>query len=357
MEIETKAEHPFWVVGQGWTPTGDLASDDLLRTLGGDIGGLLYTSDADGSLVYFHYDGQGNVVSITDEAREEIAYYEYDAWGNILTQCGSLANEFAFSTKQASTGTGLVDFGYRWYDPSTGRWTQRDPIGIEGGIALYAFCSNSPANLLDPRGLRGHREGDSCVGAFWEGFRDSIADQIESMSDAVFGKAAFLAYGVGDEYEPMPDQYEKSAWGQSEGTWAEIPTKVSIVTGAVAISTVVVCKVGVPLVRLLSRLRVARGFHPPHHYWKLPWLGKKHLYHAMLVIYFKGMHGCGIEIQVPMPERLWRILKTLSELIRKLTRVGLRPEWHDPLEGAMCLVQQEMGCLARIGHCFEGVSV
>jgi len=129
-------------------------------SLGGGIGGLLYTRNAGGSLAYFHYDGQGNVVSVTDQSRTEVAYYEYDAWGNILTQCGSLANEFRFSTKQASNGsaaggdagTGLIDFGYRWYDPSIGRWTQRDPAGQQDSGNLYVYVLNSPLFLYDPWG-------------------------------------------------------------------------------------------------------------------------------------------------------------------------------------------------------------
>jgi RHS repeat-associated protein len=122
-------------------------------SLGGGIGGLLYVRDADEAVGYFHYDGQGNVVCVTDEAREEIAYYEYDAWGNVLTACGDYANEFRFSTKQASTGTSLADFRFRWYDPQAGRWTQRDPIGVVGGLNLYVLVRNAPTGTIDPWGL------------------------------------------------------------------------------------------------------------------------------------------------------------------------------------------------------------
>ncbi|GEM_PF-6642730 len=31
------------------------------------------------------------------------------------------------------TDTRLIRFGYRDYDPETGRWTARDPIGFDGG--------------------------------------------------------------------------------------------------------------------------------------------------------------------------------------------------------------------------------
>jgi RHS repeat-associated protein len=121
-------------------------------SLGGGIGGLLYVRDSSGQVGYFHYDGRGNVVSVTDASRTEVAYYEYDAWGNILTACGDLANEFKFSTKQASTGTGLIDFGCRWYDRSTGRWTQRDPLGATAGTNRYSYLAVCPISALDPWG-------------------------------------------------------------------------------------------------------------------------------------------------------------------------------------------------------------
>jgi RHS repeat-associated protein len=144
-------------VGEGQDKHYELEKEHVRgASLGGGIGGLLYTRSVDGSVGYFHYDGRGNVVSITDDSREEVAYYEYDAWGNILTACGSLANEFAFSTKQASLGTGLIDFAYRWYDPQTGRWTQRDPIGAVDGANLYSFALGRPPSAYDPWGADAH---------------------------------------------------------------------------------------------------------------------------------------------------------------------------------------------------------
>jgi RHS repeat-associated protein len=43
--------------------------------------------------------------------------------------------------------------GYRYYNPSTGRWLSRDPIGEAGGISLYGFVDNDPINNDDPFGL------------------------------------------------------------------------------------------------------------------------------------------------------------------------------------------------------------
>ncbi|MFZ2633661.1 MAG: RHS repeat-associated core domain-containing protein, partial [Desulfosalsimonadaceae bacterium] len=50
--------------------------------------------------------------------------------------------------------TGLVRFGFRDYDPETGRWTAKDPIGFGGGDTdLYGYCLNDPVNFVDPIGL------------------------------------------------------------------------------------------------------------------------------------------------------------------------------------------------------------
>lgn len=51
--------------------------------------------------------------------------------------------------------TGLVRFGARDYDPSIGRWTCKDPIGLESGPNVYAYCGGNPVNFVDPTGLDG----------------------------------------------------------------------------------------------------------------------------------------------------------------------------------------------------------
>ena len=42
--------------------------------------------------------------------------------------------------------------GARWYDPATGRFLQRDPIGIIGGPNVCSYVSNSPMTHIDPYG-------------------------------------------------------------------------------------------------------------------------------------------------------------------------------------------------------------
>jgi uncharacterized protein RhaS with RHS repeats len=40
-------------------------------------------------------------------------------------------------------------YGYRYYDPVTGRWPSRDPIEEAGGVNLYGFVGNDGTNKWD----------------------------------------------------------------------------------------------------------------------------------------------------------------------------------------------------------------
>ncbi|WP_020474801.1 RHS repeat-associated core domain-containing protein [Zavarzinella formosa] len=52
--------------------------------------------------------------------------------------------------------TGLHFNRFRYYSPELGRYLQCDPIGIEGGINLYAYCEGNPLTRVD---LDGHAAG------------------------------------------------------------------------------------------------------------------------------------------------------------------------------------------------------
>lgn len=84
-----------------------------------------------------------------------MACYTYGPFGEPLTATGPYAadNPFRFSTRYTDNETGLVYFGFRYYNPDTGRWLNPDPIEEWGGLNLYGYVDNDPLNWVDPYGL------------------------------------------------------------------------------------------------------------------------------------------------------------------------------------------------------------
>lgn len=124
----------------------------------GGVGGLLecvhYGAYRTNTFVAF--DGNGNSVGLINGADGSLlAQFDYGPFGELLRATGPMAraNPFRFSTKYQDDDSDLLYYGYRSYNPSTGRWTGRDPIEEEGGLNLYAMVNNSPVSMLDYLGL------------------------------------------------------------------------------------------------------------------------------------------------------------------------------------------------------------
>jgi RHS repeat-associated protein len=81
---------------------------------------------------------------------------DYDEFGNITADSNPGFQPFGFAGGLYDADTKLVRFGARDYDPETGRWTAKDPIGFGGGDPnLYGSVLNDPLNFIDPSGTRG----------------------------------------------------------------------------------------------------------------------------------------------------------------------------------------------------------
>jgi RHS repeat-associated protein len=81
---------------------------------------------------------------------------DYDEFGNVVFEevvPGSQQLPFGFAGGIRDSDTGFTRFGARDYDPQTGRWTAKDPIGFLGGDPnLYGYLLNDPINFSDPTG-------------------------------------------------------------------------------------------------------------------------------------------------------------------------------------------------------------
>ena len=113
------------------------------------------------SLVRYYYQDptEGNLTGILRDTATLRQYTQYDAWGQQLARpINQLADTNRLGWKglmYEKDSTRLYYVRNRWYDPTVGRFISEDPIGIAGGVNLYAFAGNDPINGEDPFGLSG----------------------------------------------------------------------------------------------------------------------------------------------------------------------------------------------------------
>jgi RHS repeat-associated protein len=90
---------------------------------------------------YLCYDQVGSLRFVTDTFGDVVKELDYDSFGNILSDSDpTFRVPFAFAGGLYDPDTGLVHFGYRDYDPDTGRWISEDPLGFGGGdVNLFAY--------------------------------------------------------------------------------------------------------------------------------------------------------------------------------------------------------------------------
>lgn len=106
---------------------------------------------------------------MTNAAGQIIQYQSFTAFGEpadgpplaSLTQPASPLSRYGFAGAHGYEGLPpphadenfpYLHLGARYYDPEIGRFLQRDPIGIAGGVNVYAYCHNNPVVSVDPDG-------------------------------------------------------------------------------------------------------------------------------------------------------------------------------------------------------------
>jgi RHS repeat-associated protein len=78
---------------------------------------------------------------------------DYDEFGNVEADTNPGFQPFGFAGGLYDPDTKLVRFGARDYDPSTGRWTAKDPLLFRGNQTnLYNYALGDPVNYVDTTG-------------------------------------------------------------------------------------------------------------------------------------------------------------------------------------------------------------
>lgn len=136
---EIHGEYTTWSQANALYTHGPNTDDPLIRVAANDTR-------------YYHHDGLGSVVATTDTTGTLNAAQLYDAWGNPYQNAKlNSIPQYGYTGREPDE-TGMVYYRARYYDPSIGRFTQRDPIGLRGGMNQYAYVGGNPVNLMDPSG-------------------------------------------------------------------------------------------------------------------------------------------------------------------------------------------------------------
>ncbi|MCC7541816.1 MAG: RHS domain-containing protein [Deltaproteobacteria bacterium] len=90
--------------------------------------------------------------ALYDEAGELAWKAQLDVWGVAKTDVAKTSQPWRFPGQYEDGETGLFYNRFRYYDPSTGRYISKDPIGIAGGLPPFGYVLD-PLVYQDPLGL------------------------------------------------------------------------------------------------------------------------------------------------------------------------------------------------------------
>jgi len=78
--------------------------------------------------------------------------------------------------------TGMYYDRARWYNPATGKFLTRDPLGFAGGdVNLYRYVGNGPVVNVDPSGLKITTEGS-------DDFKKKVREDLEELKSGPHGR-------------------------------------------------------------------------------------------------------------------------------------------------------------------------
>ncbi len=110
--------------------------------------------------LYYHRNQQYSIVGLTNAAGTLVERYTYSAYGTLgiyaangsVRSSSTYANRYTYTGREWDGDLRLYHFRTRWYDPATGGFISRDPLGYVDGMSLYRSYKGLRAS--DPTGTR-----------------------------------------------------------------------------------------------------------------------------------------------------------------------------------------------------------
>jgi RHS repeat-associated protein len=157
---------------------------------------------------YFCQNAIGSVVALTDVNGNIVETYKYEAFGKEqiynpdgTTRSGSvISNAIRFQGRWRDQAEGSPHYFFRgrYYDPTTGRFASRDPIGVWGDGGQfgngYGAFGNNGVNHFDPMGF----DSEWTLVNWWN---DSVKPVLQAVADVVSnGPAQAFVNGAGEAF-------------------------------------------------------------------------------------------------------------------------------------------------------------
>ena len=173
----------------------------------------LIAQQIDGAVGYYLYNAHGDITGITGGKARSVGTFEYSAFVGGRPGNGA-ETPFRYNGQYHDEETGLIYLRNRYYDSSTGRFTQEDTywnvnnmiygdnpnnyIPSYSAIAqsnnLYVYCINNPVNLSDPTGMNWmsdlgaslRRATDMVANYYWTLLQNNASEFMKKFVDTGF---------------------------------------------------------------------------------------------------------------------------------------------------------------------------
>ena len=162
-------------------------------------------------LLYLEVDHLNTPRIARDEQKRVVWRWDSDAFGNTAPNEDPDGDgikttiNLRFPGQYFDAESGLHYNWHRYYDPQVGRYTQPDPIGVEGGLNPYAYVEGNPLSYYDPYGLW----------AWGEPIDPRIVDAVTGFGDsASLGLTGLIRDGAGIDggVDQCSDAYRYGSW-------------------------------------------------------------------------------------------------------------------------------------------------
>ncbi len=122
-----------------------------------DLYGNVISQDRDGVASYFHHDGIGNTIAVTNDNGDVSDTRAYTSFGEVTESTGITEFPFQFVGQKGyylDEDAGVQSIRRRNLQPQVARWLSIDPVWPRDGINGYYYVGNSPTAATDPSGLQ-----------------------------------------------------------------------------------------------------------------------------------------------------------------------------------------------------------